>query len=123
MPKDKQSDEAPARAESRDAVTARMKTPDQWAAERFPPGPRGQPHREMWKHAAADALHGWRIHAHHYPKSPVTLREEDYNAALAAASVPKDGATQVPQRQGKPISVPGYVPHKPAATDFAARKD
>lgn len=40
-----------------------------------------------WQHAAAEALHGWKQHAHHEAK-PIQLTRQDYEAALVAASQP-----------------------------------
>ncbi|HMI91568.1 MAG TPA: hypothetical protein VK509_09410, partial [Polyangiales bacterium] len=53
---------------------------------------------DLWKHAAAAALHGWAEHAHHEGK-PMELSADDYAAALKAA--------EGPNAEGE------YVPHAP----------
>lgn len=68
-------------------------TVDQWAAMLFPPTPRGAPHRNAWKHAAAAALHNWRMYAHHH-NGPMVLSRADYDAALKATeTVNQKGAS------------------------------
>lgn len=76
-------------------------------------------------HAAAEALHGWREHAHHEAK-PIQLSRADYEAALKAAAAP---VTRALDKDGKPTGEPidsteaankgiptitDYEPHKPA---------
>lgn len=76
-------------------------------------------------HAAAEALHGWREHAHHTGK-PIELTREDYEAALKAAAAP---VTRAVDKDGKPTgaaldsleaankgipTITDYEPHKPA---------
>jgi hypothetical protein len=76
-------------------------------------------------HAGAEALHGWREHAHHAGE-PIKLSVEDYKAALKAASEP---VTRVIDKDGKPTGEPvdslemankgiptitDYEPHAPA---------
>jgi hypothetical protein len=41
-----------------------------------------------WRYAAADKLHGWTEHAHHYqgPGQELLLTEEDFNKALEAGA-------------------------------------
>jgi hypothetical protein len=36
------------------------------------------------KHAAAEFLHGWSQHEHHYQDAPLLLTRENYEAALSA---------------------------------------
>lgn len=100
------------------------KTPEEWRDAKFPANkPKGgevQQHPQLWKHSAADVLHGWSKHAHHFVKDPVLLTEGDYDAAIKAACEPQPEAAEVTDRKGEPIQVAGYVPHKAAATKFAA---
>lgn len=86
-----------------------------------------------WQHAAAEALHGWKQHAHHEQK-PLSLSFEDYKAALLAASHPitrrldpKTNKLMI-DGEGKPLEpvnsheaagkgwlvVTDYEPHAPA---------
>lgn len=66
-------------------------TPEQWAeklghvkkASPFTPQLSTHP---SWQHAAADSLHGWSQHAHHYQAEPLLLTQSDYQAALDAAA-------------------------------------
>jgi hypothetical protein len=60
---------------------------------------------DLWKHAAAAALHGWAEHAHH-EGAPMELSAEDYAAALKAI--------EAPNAKGE------YVPHAPALSKHAA---
>lgn len=36
-------------------------------------------------HVAADVLHGWSKHRHHFQSAPILLTQADYEAALKAA--------------------------------------
>lgn len=73
------------------AAAVEMLTPWQWAeklghvtkASPFTPQLRTHP---SWQHAAADSLHGWSQHAHHYQAEPLLLAQADYLAALEAAA-------------------------------------
>jgi len=60
------------------------------------------------KHAAADALHGWTLHAEQAPEHLIMTRA-DYEAALVAA------ARTVPCVDGRSH----YVPFGPAASEYA----
>lgn len=53
-------------------------------------------------HAAAEALHGWREHAHHAGK-PIQLTRAEYEAALKAAAAP---VTRALDKDGKPTGEP-----------------
>jgi hypothetical protein len=53
-------------------------------------------------HNGAEALHGWREHAHH-TGAPIQLSADDYKAALKAASTP---VTRVLDKEGKPTGEP-----------------
>lgn len=83
-------------------------------------------------HAAAAALHGWPEHAHH-EGAQIQLSEDDYKAALQAASKPvtravdKDGKTT-----GEPLdsheaaakgvpTITDYEPHKPALSPYRGK--
>lgn len=55
-----------------------LKTPTQWAALLLP-----EP-REQWKHAAAEASHGWKDHAHHAGEE-LRLSEDAYRRSVDAA--------------------------------------
>jgi hypothetical protein len=76
-------------------------------------------------HAGAEALHGWKEHAHHEGK-PIHLSREDYESALKAAAAP---VTRALDKDGKPTGEPidsteaankgiptitDYEPHQPA---------
>jgi len=60
------------------------RTVDEWRARHFPADARG-PHRELHRHAAAEARHRWTHAAHHLGK-PVRLSERDYLDALEAGA-------------------------------------
>lgn len=81
-------------------------------------------------HAGAEALHGWREHAHHEGEQ-IKLSVEDYKAALKAASVPVTRVADDVERKGQSfkkgdeidshnaaeLGVPvttDYEPHAPA---------
>jgi hypothetical protein len=66
------------------AAVAELPTVDAHFARVFPASPRGRPHADGWKHAAAAALHGWGAHQHH-AGGPMRLSGTDYAAALDAA--------------------------------------
>lgn len=72
------------------------KTPTQWAAALFPDP------RDQWKHAAAEASHGWKDHAHHAGEE-LKLTEANYRAAVDAA-------------------ISGTGPIKEGLGEFSARK-
>ena len=55
----------------------------------------GRPHPELWKHAAAAALHCWGQHAHHMAKE-IQLSDADYAAAIKAALKPNKKGVYVP---------------------------
>lgn len=59
------------------------RAPSEWADEFYPTSERGRTHFERWKHGAAEALHGWRSHAHH-AGTPMQLTRADYRSAIAA---------------------------------------
>lgn len=65
-------------------VLAEKRSPDKWAEELFPKSERGRIHPDLWKHGAAQALHGWVLHAHHAGE-PIQLTRSDYEKALSAA--------------------------------------
>ncbi len=60
------------------------KTPAQWAEVYFPNTGTGRPHDDLWKHAAAEQLHGW---AHYFARSNKhpQLTAAEYEGALKAA--------------------------------------
>jgi hypothetical protein len=78
-------------------------TVDQWATKMFPPTERGMPHRDAWKHGAAEALHGWKLHSHH-ANEPMRLSREDYLEAIEAASAAQEDGS--------------YQPHGPALSQY-----
>jgi hypothetical protein len=82
------SAEAPPSDDHAPATRGPLGTPSEWRAANFPAAPSGRPHPERWRHAAADALHGWTYHEHHYA-GEVKISEADYKAALQAASAPR----------------------------------
>lgn len=85
---------------------APTKTPDEWRNEFGPDlAPR-------WLHAAAEVLHGWRLHAHHENKL-IQLRRADYEKALAAASHPA-GEIEIADRNHEPLRRTSYQPHRSA---------
>lgn len=96
-PKRKAEAVAPAVAEAAPAAPAvpavapEMLTPEQWAEKlghvkkASPFTPQLSTHYS-WQHAAADSLHGWAQHAHHYQGAPLMLSQADYQAALEAAA-------------------------------------
>lgn len=112
------------------AAAADIRTPDEWCRELFPArrvNPRSErtrPHAELWKHAAAEALHGWREHAHHEGK-PMELSRADYEKALEAACEPK--APKDKPAAGKPGEPPvpppraSYQPHAAALSKHAPK--
>lgn len=65
-----------------------------------PPVPEGSPY--LMAHRVASIVHNWTHHETHY--GPVELTDEDYEAALAAASV-------------------GVVPHKPAVPEVPTEEE
>ena len=74
------------RAKKKKPTQDETRTPSDWchALRRYnkgrSPGNKQIPH---WQHTAADAMHGWAIHAHE-ANEPMQLTEDDYKAALAA---------------------------------------
>lgn len=60
-------------------------TPAAWAEVLFPNTPTGRLHDDLWKHGAAQVLHGWPAYVNRTGKE-LFLSESDYRAALAAAS-------------------------------------
>src|ERR1044071_2394429 len=67
-------------------------TPEEWAQLLMPNTARGQQHPDLWKHGAADQLHDWPLYAHNN-NGAIRLSQEDYEAALKAASTAnKDGS-------------------------------
>jgi hypothetical protein len=81
-------------------------------------------------HAGAEALHGWREHAHHAGE-PIKLSADDYKAALKAASEPKTRVVDDVERKGQALKkgaeidshkaaelgvpvITDYEPHAPA---------
>ncbi len=91
---------------------AKRKVSD-WAQLMFPPGRRGAPHDDIWKHNAAAALHKWEEHRHH-AGAELELDEETYNAALAAASTLVRDAVKVLDRNKQVMMTSGYVPEPKA---------
>lgn len=85
---DEYQDDAPSVAA---APEPEKRTPHEWA-ERLGQYKKAHPHMPQlrshygWKHAAADSLHGWSLHAHHYQADPLLLTQADYLAALDAAA-------------------------------------
>ena len=73
------------------APALEMLTPQQWAEKlgqvkiASPFTPQLRTHMS-WQHAAADSLHGWTQHAHHFQGEPLLLCQSDYQAALDAAA-------------------------------------
>ena len=103
------------------AVVAPEKLPvSEWARKKFPPSRTGRTHHELYKHAAAAALHGWEEHAYHSGK-PMTLSERDYDAALKAACelVPPAGKA----KDGEPPLRHRYRPHAAALSPHHPRSD
>ena len=52
-------------------------------------------HRYKWQHRVADILHGWTLHDYHHQAHKLSMSDQDYLAALAAAEaglVPHPGA-------------------------------
>lgn len=72
-------------------ASAVHRTPDQWAEFFYPASDKGRMHADRWKHAAADALHGWSAHRALTGQS-VMFSQSIYLAAVEAAS----GNTFVP---------------------------
>ena len=81
------------------------------------------------QHVAAEALHGWKDHAHHEGK-PIKLNLEDYKSALKAAWKPVTRAVLKDGKLGEPIdslkaaedgipTVTDYEPHAPAFSKHA----
>jgi len=73
------------------APAPEMLTPEQWAqklghVKKAPPFQPQLSAHYSWQHAAADSLHGWAQHAHHYQGEPLLLSQADYEAALDAAA-------------------------------------
>lgn len=71
-----------------------------------------------WQHAAAEALHGWKQHAHH-EAAPIRLSRNDYDNALRAASHP---VTRAVDKDGKAFGDP-IDSHEAAAKGITARTD
>jgi hypothetical protein len=82
------------------------------------------------QHAAAEALHGWKEHAHHEGK-PIEISVDDYKRALLAAWKPVTRPVLKDGKLGDPIdsheaaekgiaTVTDYEPHKPALSKHAA---
>ena len=61
------------------------RTPAQWAEALFPSSHSGRMHADLWKHSAAETLHGWRAYESRTGK-PVLLDQQTYEAAIAATS-------------------------------------
>ena len=80
-----------------------MHTPEEWAKRlgHVCVAPEHMPQLRThydWRHAVADALHGWSQHAYHYQAEPLLLTETHYCAAL-------DAAAEYPT---KPAHVPAF---------------
>lgn len=92
MPKNVPAQEA---APSGEAMpSSETRTPDEWAREFFPPSDRGRQHPKLMEHGAAEALHNWKLRAHH-EGAPLQLTRTDYASALRAAKT-LVGNTYVP---------------------------
>lgn len=89
---------APLRAEPKAEPAVKRKVSEH-CAERYAPSKPGATHPELWKHAAAAAMHGWAQCAHHEARE-MELTDADYSAAIDAG--------QVLSARGIP------TPHKPA---------
>jgi hypothetical protein len=74
-------------AEQTTSVPA-TRTPTEWAADIFPPSPRGRTHPELWKHGAAVALNRW-VEQAHQQGAPVQLTRDEYQAAIDGACAPE----------------------------------
>jgi len=67
------------------AGAAAPKSPEEWAEVYFPASASGRNNVDLWKHASADQLHGWRAYAVRTGK-PVLLTADQYEKATAAVS-------------------------------------
>jgi hypothetical protein len=79
------ADKGPKRLPPNDWAKARgyLLSPNVTANEVLGTGPHWD-----WKHAAADAMHGWKHHEFH-AGAPLLLTAEDYDAAIKAATKPE----------------------------------
>lgn len=76
------------------STSSEQRAPDKWAELIYPARSRGQLHAEFWKHAAAEALHRWKL-AEMITGSPLQLSRADYDAAITAAN---SGSNPVPHK-------------------------
>jgi len=112
MSKSKSTEAEPLAISAQPAISAILKSVDDWAGQKMPPSKlSGRPHPKLHLHAAAAALHGWAHHAYHAGE-PMRLTETDYDAALKAASAPVAPSDRA--MAGEPPLLPKYRPH-PAA--------
>jgi hypothetical protein len=86
------------------AAAPSTRTPEEWARIKglFLPAATSYKIAHFdWKHAAAEAAHGWADHAHH-AGAPMQLSEADYDAAIAAV-----------QTSAMTPHAPAVSPHSP----------
>jgi hypothetical protein len=69
------------------STSPETRSPAEWSREFFPPSDRGSLNKHLYRHGAAEALHGWTLHEHH-AGAPIQLTREDYVAAIKAATTP-----------------------------------